>query len=588
MATRTRDKQPPRVPFSTKRRPNPCPAAVTIWVLTWGTKYVPRREPARDTTKQLTRLHVFPRPTRREAEAFPTPWLRLPGALPLWSKLELFSRMSALTPCPHFIGGEWITSAGPSTPVYNPSTGDVIAECPAGGPAEVNAAVGAAQAAFPAWRETPAVDRARVFFKYRQLVEQNFDALCRCVAREHGKTYAEARGSAFRGLENIEYACGVPSLLFGDTLENMARNVDCETLLQPLGVCVGITPFNFPAMVPLWMYPLAIACGNTFVLKPSEKVPLTAILLGQLLEQAGCPKGVFNLVHGGRAAVDALLTHPQVRAISFVGSSPVAKYIYETGTRNGKRVQANGGAKNYLVIMPDADIPKTVEALSTAAFGCAGERCMAGSTAITVGAAAERLLPSLVSAARAIKVGRTDLPDRQPDMGAVITSQHRDRVLSLVASGEKEGAKVIADGRGVTVPDAPRGFYLGATIIDGVEANMTLAREEVFGPVLNVMRMDDLDRAIALTNASAFGNGAAIFTNSGGAAREFKHRVKAGMVGINVGVPATMAMFPFTGWDDSFYGDLHIQGREAVQFYTQQKVVTTRWFGGEVGDVWRK
>ena len=364
--------------------------------------------------------------------------------------------------------------------------------------------------------------------------------------------------------------------------------MDCESILQPLGVCVGITPFNFPAMVPLWMFPLAIACGNTFVLKPSEKVPLSAVLLGQLLEQAGCPKGVFNIVHGGRACVDALLTHPKVKAVSFVGSTPIAKYIYETGTKHGKRVQANGGAKNYIVIMPDADVPKTVEALSTAAFGCAGERCMAGSTAITVGKAAERLLPSLVEAARAIKVGRTDQASSQPDMGPVITGQHRDRVMNLVASGEKDGAKVIADGRGISVPDAPRGFYMGATIVDGVEANMTLAREEVFGPVLNVMRMDDLDKAIAQANASAFGNGASIFTNSGAAAREFKHRVKAGMIGINVGVPATMAMFPFTGWDDSFYGDLHIQGREAVQFYTRQKVVTTRWFGGEVGDVWKK
>lgn len=496
-----------------------------------------------------------------------------------------------LTPCPNYIGGVWQTPTGLSaSPVFNPSTGDVIAECPLGGAAEVDAAVEAAHAAFPAWRETPVVERARVFFKYRQLVEQNFDLLCRTVSREHGKTHVEARGSIFRGLENIEYACGAPSLLFGDTLENIARNVDCETLLQPLGVCVGITPFNFPAMVPLWMYPLAIALGNTFVLKPSEKVPLTAILLGQLLEQAGCPKGVFNIVHGVRPAVDALLTHPKVRAVSFVGSTPIAKYIYETGTRHGKRVQANGGAKNYIVIMPDADIPKTVEALSTAAFGCAGERCMAGSTALTVGKAAERLLPTLIDAAKAIKIGRTDqpAPAQQPDMGPVITAQHRDRVLDLVATGEKEGAKVVADGRTAKVADAPRGFYLGATIVDDVQATMTLAREEVFGPVLNVMRMDDLDAAIAQANASAFGNGAAIFTNSGGAAREFKHRVKAGMVGINVGVPATMAMFPFTGWDDSFYGDLHIQGREAVQFYTQQKVVTSRWFSGEVGDVWKK
>jgi malonate-semialdehyde dehydrogenase (acetylating)/methylmalonate-semialdehyde dehydrogenase len=356
---------------------------------------------------------------------------------------------------------------------------------------------------------------------------------------------------------------------------------------QPLGVCVGITPFNFPAMVPMWMFPLALACGNTFVLKPSEKVPLTVVLIVELLEKAGLPKGVLNLVHGGRECVDALLTHPKVKAISFVGSSPVAKYIYETGIRHGKRVQANGGAKNYIVVMPDADIAQTVDALSTAAFGCAGERCMAGSTAITVGVAADRLLPSLVETARRIKVGPTD-GEAQPDMGPVITAEHRDRILKLVAGSEKEGARIIADGRRARVEDAPNGFYLGATIVDQVQEEMTLAREEVFGPVLNVMRMDDLDRAIDLANKSAYGNGAAIFTNSGKAAREFKHRVKAGMVGINVGVPATMAMFPFTGWDDSFYGDLHIQGREAVQFYTQQKVITTRWFGGEVGDVWKK
>jgi malonate-semialdehyde dehydrogenase (acetylating)/methylmalonate-semialdehyde dehydrogenase len=490
--------------------------------------------------------------------------------------------------CPVFIGGEWRTPAGLArSPVFNPSRGEVIAEVPLGGADLVDEAVESAAAAFPAWRDTPVVERARVMFRYRQLVEENFDRLCATVSREHGKTLVEARGSLFRGLENIEYSCGAPTLLMGDTLENLARGVDCETLLQPLGVCVGITPFNFPAMVPLWMFPLALVCGNTFVLKPSEKVPLTAIALVELLEKAGLPKGVLNLVHGGRECVDALLTHPKVRAISFVGSTPIARYIYETGTKNGKRVQANGGAKNYIVVMPDADVAKTVDSLSQAAFGCAGERCMAGSTALTVGAAAERVLPSLIDAARAIRVGPTDQA-AQPDMGPVITAPHRDRVLSLVASGESEGAKVIADGRSVRVAEAPGGFYLGATIIDGVQPGMTLAREEVFGPVLNVMRMDDLDAAIAQANASAFGNGAAIFTNSGKAAREFKHRVKAGMVGINVGVPATMAMFPFTGWDESFFGDLHIQGREAVQFYTQQKVVSSRWFGEGVGDVWKK
>src|ERR1051326_9036431 len=450
--------------------------------------------------------------------------------------------------CPAFIDGEWREISGvEKTPVYNPSRGEVIAEVPACTKEHVDLAVEAAAAAFPKWRDTPPVERARLFFRYRQLLEQNFDRICQSVSREHGKTLAEARGSAYRGIENIEYACSIPTLLMGDTLENIARGVDCETMLQPLGVCAGITPFNFPAMVPLWMFPLALVCGNTFVLKPSEKVPLTAVLLIELLEKAGLPKGVLNVVPGGRECVDALLTHPKVRAISFVGSSPVAKHIYETGTRHGKRVQANGGAKNYLVVMPDADVPPTVEAMATAAFGCAGERCMAGSTAIAVGQAVDRVLPSLVAAARAIKVGPTDIK-QQPDMGPVITGQHRDRVLGLVAGSEREGAKVIADGRGVKVSEAPNGFYIAPTIVDLVQNEMTIAKEEVFGPVLNVMRMDDLDQAIEIANNSSYGNGAAIFTNSGKAAREFKHRVKAGMVGINVGFPATMAMFPFTGW----------------------------------------
>jgi len=490
--------------------------------------------------------------------------------------------------CPILIDGQWrVLLEGNGTPVYNPSTGEVIAECPAGSPVLVDEAVQAAAKAYPGWRDTPPIERARLFFRYRQLVEQNFERLCATICREHGKTLSEARGSLQRGLENIEYACGIPTLLMGDTLANVARGVDCETLHQPLGVCVGITPFNFPAMVPLWMFPLALACGNTFVLKPSEKVPLTAVALIELLVEAGLPRGVLNLIHGGRSSVDALLTHPEVRAISFVGSTPVARHVYETGTRHGKRVQANGGAKNYLVIMPDADVARTVENLATAAFGCAGERCMAGSTALTVGSAAEELMPTLIAAARAIKVGPTDRAT-QPDMGPVISAQHRDRVAGLVASGEQDGAKVVCDGRSVRVETAPGGFYLGATVVDHVRPEMTLAREEVFGPVLNVMRMEHLDQAIELANRSAFGNGAAIFTNSGRAAREFKHRIKAGMVGINVGVPATMAMFPFSGWDESFFGDLHIQGREGVQFYTRQKVVSTRWLGGDAADVWRK
>jgi malonate-semialdehyde dehydrogenase (acetylating)/methylmalonate-semialdehyde dehydrogenase len=335
------------------------------------------------------------------------------------------------------------------------------------------------------------------------------------------------------------------------------------------------------------MYPVALACGNTFVLKPSEKVPLTAIKIVKLLEQAGLPKGVMNIVHGGRECVDALLTHPKVKAISFVGSTPIAKYIFETGTKHGKRVQSNGGAKNFVFLMPDADVENSVRGLVEAAYGCAGERCMAGSTAVVIGAAAKTVLPALMEAARAIKVGPTDR-DPQPGMGPVITKQHRDRVLELIGIGEKEGAKVTADGRGVKVDGAPNGFFVGATILDEVRAGMTVAREEIFGPVLTVMRFEDLDSAIEQANRSPYGNGSSIFTRSGKAAREFKHRIQCGMVGINIGVPASMAWFPFSGWNESFFGDLHMQGKEGVQFFTQQKVTTTRWFSFGEGDIWHR
>jgi malonate-semialdehyde dehydrogenase (acetylating)/methylmalonate-semialdehyde dehydrogenase len=486
------------------------------------------------------------------------------------------------------IGGEWTAPAGAArSPVFNPSLGEVIAELPMGGAAEVDAAVRAAHAAFPAWADTPVVERARVMFRYRTLLEQHFDSIARLICREHGKTYAEARGDLFRGYEVVELACAAPTLLTGEVLPNIARGVDGELARHPLGVCAGITPFNFPAMIPLWMFPLALVCGNTFVLKPSERVPLTAVRLTELLVEAGLPKGVFNLVHGGRESVDALLTHPLVRAVSFVGSTPVARHVYVTGTAHGKRVQANGGAKNYVVVLPDADVPKTVEAVMNAAFGCAGERCMAGSSLLTVGDRGSKLLPELIAAARVLTVGRTDV-ETQPGMGAVITAAHRDRVRGLVDAGEKAGAKVIADGRGVKVPEAPGGFYLGATIVEDVQADMALAREEVFGPVLNVMHAANLDEAIELANRSSYGNGAAIFTRSGGAAREFKHRVKAGMIGINVGVPAPMSMFPFSGWNESFFGDLHMQGRAGIQFYTQPKVTTSRWFLEGEGDIWKK
>ena len=490
--------------------------------------------------------------------------------------------------CPNFIAGEWkVPSNVPTTPVYNPSTGDVIAETPLCTPQQVNDAVEAAAAAFPGWWETPPVERARIFFKFKMLLEENFEELIRLNTREHGKTLAESRGDVKRGIEMVEFACGIPSLLMGESLENVARGIDCDTIRQPLGVCVGITPFNFPAMVPLWMYPVALVCGNTFVLKPSEKVPLTAIRIIQLLEQAGLPKGVMNIVHGGRDCVDALLTHPKVKAVSFVGSTPIARYVFEVGTKHGKRVQSNGGAKNYVFIMPDADVENSTRGLIEAAFGCAGERCMAGSTAVVIGEASSKVLPSILEATRAIKVGPTDR-EAQPNMGPVITNQHRQRVQELIEIGAKEGAKIAVDGRGVKVSDAPNGFYLGATVLDQVQNTMTIAREEIFGPVLNVMRFGDLEGAIEMANRSNYGNGASIFTRSGKAAREFKHRIKAGMVGINIGVPASMAWFPFNGWDESFFGDLHMQGKEGVQFFTQQKVTTTRWFSYGEGDIWHK
>lgn len=494
---------------------------------------------------------------------------------------------TTISPCPFFINGEWVQSQLAGTPVHNPSTGEVIAQCPAGGTAEVAAAVEAAAAAFPEWWETPAVERVRILFKFKALLEEHFEELIRLNTREHGKTLGESRGDVKRGIEMVEFACGVPSMLMGESMENLARGIDCETVRQPLGVCVGITPFNFPAMVPLWMYPVALACGNTFVLKPSEKVPLTANRIVELLQKAGLPKGVLNVVHGGRECVDALLTHPKVKAISFVGSTPIAKYIFEVGTKHGKRVQSNGGAKNYIFIMPDADVENSTRGLIEAAYGCAGERCMAGSTAVVIGDANKTVLPSILEAARAIKVGPTDR-EAQPNMGPVITRQHRDRIVQLIDAGAKEGAKISVDGRGVKVSESPDGFFVGATVLDGVENGMTVAREEIFGPVLNVMRFADLDAAIEVANRSPYGNGASIFTRSGKAAREFKHRVKAGMVGVNIGVPASMAWFPFNGWGESFFGDLHMQGKEGVQFFTQQKVTMTRWFSYGEGDIWQR
>jgi malonate-semialdehyde dehydrogenase (acetylating)/methylmalonate-semialdehyde dehydrogenase len=459
--------------------------------------------------------------------------------------------------------------------VFNPSTGCVQAEVPYCTAAEIDQAVRSAAEAFPTWSETPAVERSRIMFRFRELLQTRFEELAALITREHGKTAAEARAEMQRGIEMVEFACGIPSLLMGQTLENLATGVDCETNRHALGVCVGITPFNFPSMVPLWMFPVAITCGNTFVLKPSEKVPLSAMKLGELLGAAGLPAGVFNIVHGDKTAVDALLTHPLVRAISFVGSTAVARHVYETGTAHGKRVQAAGGAKNHLIIMPDADLEQAVKALQASAFGCAGERCMAGSVAVPVGRIADELVKGLCRVGAAMKVGPTD-GGADVDMGPLVTRAHREKVAAYLDVARAEGAQVALDGRAFDLP--PDGFLLGPSVVDSVGPAMRLAREEIFGPVLSVVRTGDLDEALALGRQCEFGNGASIFTQSGWAAREFKRHFNAGMIGINVGVPAPMAWFPFTGWNKSFFGDLHIQGTEGIHFYTQQKMTLSRWF----------
>ncbi len=479
------------------------------------------------------------------------------------------------------VGGKWSCSTSSrSGNVFNPSTGQRIARVPFCTKSEIDQAVQAAHEALPNWRDTPVVERARVMFRFRELLAQHAEELARSVTREHGKTLAESRASVQRGIEVVEFACGVPSLVMGQSIQNIARNVDCETIRHPVGVCAGITPFNFPAMVPLWMYPIAITCGNTFILKPSEKVPLTAVMIGNLLVEAGVPAGVFNIVHGDKEAVDALLTHPLVKAISFVGSTPVARYIYETGTKNGKRVQSAGGAKNHLIIMPDADLDQAVGALQSSAFGCAGERCMAGSIAVGVGDIAPALVQTLRDKAAKMKVGPTE-NDESIDMGPLITRAHLDKVASYLNLAIDEGATLALDGRQHTTNNKPQttnGFFLGPTVIDEVKPEMRVAKEEIFGPVLSVIRAKDLDEALALGRSCDYGNGASIFTRDGYAARQFKHHFNAGMIGINIGVPAPMAWFPFTGWNKSFFGDLHIQGTESIQFYTRQKMTMTRWF----------
>ena len=459
--------------------------------------------------------------------------------------------------------------------VANPATGMVTRKVPFCNAADIDAAVAAAKAAFPGWRETPVLRRARVMMRFRELLDANRAELARLITEEHGKTLEDAAGSLQRGIEVVEFAMGVPHLVKGEMSENVGTGVDCYSLRQPLGVCAGITPFNFPVMVPMWMFPVAIACGNTFVLKPSEKVPSASMRMAELFKEAGLPDGVFNVVHGDKEAVDAILAHPDIKAVSFVGSTPIAKYIYETCAKNGKRVQALGGAKNHAVVLPDADMDFTADALIGAAYGSAGERCLAISAVVAVGEAGDALVPKLKSRAAKLKIGPGH--EKGMDMGPLVTRAHRDRVAGYVDKGVAEGATLVLDGRGFKVPRHEQGFFLGATLFDNVRTDMTIYRDEIFGPVLIVLRVATLDDAINMINSNAFANGTAVFTRSGGAARRFEHEIEVGMVGINVPIPVPIAFYSFGGWRNSLFGDQHVHGMEGVRFYTRGKVVTTRW-----------
>jgi malonate-semialdehyde dehydrogenase (acetylating)/methylmalonate-semialdehyde dehydrogenase len=473
---------------------------------------------------------------------------------------------------PVWIHGKPVTPPGRHGEVFNPATGQVTRRVVYADAGIVDSAVKAAAAAFPEWRDTPPLRRARVMQKFLQLLQANQKQLARIVTEEHGKTLPDAMGSVQRGIEVVEFACGIPHLLKGEHAENVGTQVDTHTLRQPVGVCAGITPFNFPVMVPLWMFPMAIACGNSFILKPSEKVPSASVRMAELFKEAGLPDGVLNVVHGDKVAVDALLTHPGVHAISFVGSTPIAKYIYETCAKTGKRVQALGGAKNHAVVLPDADLEFAADALIGAAYGSAGERCMAISAVVAVGGAGDPLVKLLAEKASNIKVGPGD--EEGVDMGPLVTCQHRDKVAGYIDAGIKEGAKMVVDGR----PGAAKpGFFLGTTLFDQVKPEMSIYRDEIFGPVLVVLRARTIDEAIALVNKNPYANGTAIFTESGGAARRFAAEIQVGMVGINVPIPVPVAYFSFGGWKNSLFGDLHVHGSESVKFYTRTKVVTTRW-----------
>ena len=476
----------------------------------------------------------------------------------------------------NYVGGIWKRSrASEYLDVRNPATAETMVRVPLSSREEVDEAVRAAQAAFAGWRRTPPVERIQYLFKLKRLLEEHFDEIARLTTQECGKTLAESRGELQRGLENVEVATGIPSLMMGYNVEDIASGIDEHMLRQPVGVVAAITPFNFPGMIPLWFLPYAIACGNCFILKPSEKVPMTMSRVFELIDQLGLPPGVLSLVNGAKETVDALLDHPDVRAISFVGSSPVAKYVYGRATANGKRAQCQGGAKNAVVVLPDADMEMATRIIADSSFGCAGQRCLATAVAITVGEARSIFTEQVAHAAATRRVGYG--LDPAIEMGPVITPESKQRVESLIGKGVSEGAKVIVDGRAASIPGYERGYFIRPTILDDVDPHGEIVRTEIFGPVLSLMHAQTIDEAINLVNAASFGNMACLFTSSGAAARKFRYEAQAGNIGINIGVAAPMAFFPFSGWKESFFGDMHAQGRDAVEFYTQKKVVVERW-----------
>ncbi|MFP8835109.1 CoA-acylating methylmalonate-semialdehyde dehydrogenase [Hydrogenophaga sp. XSHU_21] len=480
----------------------------------------------------------------------------------------------------HFIGGRAVPGSSPrAQDVTNPASGAVTGRVALASAADVNAAVAAAQAAFPAWADTPPIRRARVMFKFLELVNQHKDDLARMITAEHGKVFTDAQGEVSRGIDIIEFACGIPQLLKGDFTDQVSTGMDNWTLRQPLGVVAGITPFNFPVMVPMWMFPVAIAAGNTFILKPSPIDPSPSLFMGELLKQAGLPDGVFNVVQGDKEAVDALLVHPDVKAISFVGSTPIANYIYETGAHHGKRVQALGGAKNHMVVMPDADLDQAVDALIGSAYGSAGERCMAISVAVLVGDVGDRIMPRLIERTKTLKV--LDGLNLAAEMGPIVTAAAHARISGYIEAGAKEGAKLLVDGRGFDGARAgagcDRGFWMGGTLFDHVTTDMKIYKEEIFGPVLSCVRVPDFATAVQIINDHEFGNGVSCFTRDGNVAREFARRIQVGMVGINVPIPVPMAWHGFGGWKKSLFGDMHAYGEEGVRFYTKQKSIMQRW-----------